>query len=66
MSLASSSSSSSTFTSLPSLGHKVSEKLTRDNYLLWRAQVMPPIRAAQLEGILDGSIKAPAKMVEVI
>jgi hypothetical protein len=61
------SSSSSTIASLPCLGgNKISEKLTRDNYLLWRAQVMLPIRAAQLEGILDGSTKAPAKMVEVI
>jgi hypothetical protein len=63
----SSSSSSSTIASLPSLsGNKISEKLTRDNYLLWRAQVMPPIMAVQLEGILDGSMKAPTKLVEVI
>jgi hypothetical protein len=64
--MSSSSSSPSYFASLPHLGHKVSEKLTCDNYLLWKVQVLPPIGGAQLEGILDGSIKAPTKIVEVI
>jgi hypothetical protein len=50
-------SSSSTPSPSP-FGSKVSEKLTRDNYLLWKAQVLPPIRGAQLEGMLDGSSKA--------
>jgi hypothetical protein len=53
-------------THYPSLGPPVTEKLTRDNYILWRAQVLPPIRGAQLEGILDGSVPAPPKIMEVI
>jgi hypothetical protein len=53
-------------THYPSLGPPVTEKLTRDNYILWRAQILPPIRGAQLEGILDGSVKAPPKIMEVI
>jgi hypothetical protein len=47
-------------------GAKVSEKLTCDNYLLWKAQVRPLIRGAQLEGLLDGSSKMPPKVVQVV
>jgi hypothetical protein len=48
-----------------SLSIPVSEKLTRDNYRLWRAQVVPVIRVAQLKGFIDGSEKAPEKILEV-
>jgi hypothetical protein len=37
----------------------VAEKLTRENYTLWRAQVMPPIRGKRLIGILDGTVPQP-------
>jgi hypothetical protein len=37
--------------------HSGLKKLTRDNYRLWRAQVLPAIQAAQLEGFIDGSEK---------
>ena len=47
------------------LGHPVNEKLTRDNFLLWKAQVLPAIRGAQLTGFLDNSTPAPAKEVDV-
>ncbi|WVZ72601.1 hypothetical protein U9M48_021034 [Paspalum notatum var. saurae] len=53
-------SSSSSSTAAPQLGPIISEKLTRENYLLWKAQVMPTIRGAQLVGILKGTLKAPA------
>jgi hypothetical protein len=43
----------------------VSEKLTQGNHRLWCAQVLPAIRAAQLEGFLDGSEKAPEKNLEI-
>jgi hypothetical protein len=43
------------------LNAPISKKLTRDNFLLWEAQVLPDIRGAQLEGFLDGSIPAPEK-----
>ena len=40
---------------------KPSEKLTRDNYPLWRAQVLPTLRGAQLHGFLDGTEEKPSK-----
>jgi hypothetical protein len=43
----------------------VSEKLTRDNFHLWCAQVLTAIHASQLEGFIDGSNKAPEKTIEV-
>jgi hypothetical protein len=36
-------------------------QLTKENYLLWRAQVMQAIRPAELEGFLNGDEKSPAK-----
>jgi hypothetical protein len=42
----------------------VSEKLTRDNFLLWQAQVLPDIRGAQLYGYLDGSTPKPDKEIK--
>jgi hypothetical protein len=44
-------------------GSSVSEKLTRENYMLWKAQVLPTARGAQLLGILDGSVAA--KTIEI-
>jgi hypothetical protein len=48
-----------------SLSIPVSEKLTWDNHHLCCAQVLLVIRAAQLEGFLDGSEKAPEKNLEI-
>jgi hypothetical protein len=39
--------------------------LTWENYLLWHAQVLPVIRAAQFEGFLDGSEIEPPKKLTV-
>ena len=47
------------------LGPPVAEKLTRDNFVLWKAQFLPAIRGAQLMGILDGSSPAPPKVLSV-
>ena len=47
------------------LGAPPTEKLARGNYLLWKAQVMPALRGAQVTGLLDGSDAAPPKTVEV-
>jgi hypothetical protein len=44
-----------------SLGQAVSSKLTRDNLLLWKAQVMPVVRGAQLFGFLDSTTAKPVK-----
>ncbi|XP_073354875.1 uncharacterized protein [Aegilops tauschii subsp. strangulata] len=45
--------------SLASLGHTVTEKLSRDNFLVCRAQVLPHVKAAGMMGYLDGSVKEP-------
>ncbi len=53
---------SSSSTSTPAaLGPPVTEKLTRDNYVLWRAQVLPTLRGALLTDYLDGTAVEPAK-----
>jgi hypothetical protein len=43
------------------LGALASEKLTRSNYPIWRAQILSAIRGAQLIGLLDGPDTAPGK-----
>lgn len=57
--------SSSSF-SMPQLLGVVSEKLTHDNYLLWKAQFLPAVHGAQYMGILDGSTPTPPKTIEVV
>uniref|UniRef100_A0A8R7QLT1 Retrotransposon Copia-like N-terminal domain-containing protein n=1 Tax=Triticum urartu TaxID=4572 RepID=A0A8R7QLT1_TRIUA len=49
--------------SIASLGHTITEKLTRENFLVWKARVLPHIKGAGLMGYLDGSIKEPAAVV---
>ena len=46
------------------LGALPSEKLTKTNFILWKAQVMPGLRGAQVTGLLDGSDAAPPKTVQ--
>jgi hypothetical protein len=43
----------------------VSEKLTRENYILWKAQVLTTIRGARLDEFLDGSASVPNKTIQV-
>jgi hypothetical protein len=53
-------SANSSTTTVPStLSVQISEKLTKSNFILWKAQVMSAIRAAELEGFLIGAEKAP-------
>jgi hypothetical protein len=60
-------SSTSTSTVIPSiLVVPVSEKLTRANYPLWSAQVLPAIRATQLEDLILSVEKAPEKEITVV
>ena len=47
------------------LGSPVSEKLARDNFMLWKAQILPAIRGAQLMGILDGTTPKPPPTIKV-
>jgi hypothetical protein len=51
-----------TFGSIP-IHHVVTIKLTKKNYLLWRAQLLPYLRSINLMGYLDGSTLAQAKQV---
>jgi hypothetical protein len=39
----------------PLLGQSVAVKLTKNNFTVWKAQVLPNLRGAQLQGYLDGS-----------
>jgi hypothetical protein len=44
----------------------VSEKLTKANYPLWSAQVLPPIHATQLDDLLTGDDQQPEKELTII
>ena len=57
--------SSSSSPAASPLVHPVSEKLARDNFLVWKAQILPAVRGAQLMGFLDGKAVEPAKTVQV-
>ena len=50
-------------TTAAAIGNAITIKLTRTNFLLWKAQVVPIVRGHQLFGYLDGSVHAPATMV---
>ena len=45
-------------------GTPVAEKLTRDNFVLWKAQFLPAVRGAKALGILDGSVPEPRQTME--
>jgi hypothetical protein len=55
--------SSSIASTNPLLGHVISKKLSKTNYLLWKAQVLPIMRGARLEGILTGASRAPEEYI---
>jgi hypothetical protein len=70
----SSSSSPPTITTVPSttitvpstLSILISENLMKTNYPLWRAQVMPALRATQFDGLLTGDDMSPSKQIIVM
>ncbi|KAK1625818.1 hypothetical protein QYE76_000133 [Lolium multiflorum] len=45
--------------------HLLMVKLNADNYLLWRAQVLPLLRSHYLEGFVDGSLPCPPAVLQV-
>jgi hypothetical protein len=52
-------------THLPVVHHMVTIKLTRDNYLLWKAQIVPYLRGQHLFGFLDDSRPAPPPTINI-
>lgn len=47
----------------PSLGYLVNVKLTHDNYLSWKAQLLPYLRGQQLLGYIDGTNQCHPKII---
>lgn len=45
------------------LSGQITEKLTRNNYILRRTQITPQIRGAGFFGYVDGSMPEPAKVI---
>uniref|UniRef100_J3M9V3 Uncharacterized protein n=1 Tax=Oryza brachyantha TaxID=4533 RepID=J3M9V3_ORYBR len=58
------SSSSSNSASNPLFGVHISEKLTKQNHVVWSAEVLATVRGARLEGYLTGVKVAPAAQIE--
>uniref|UniRef100_A0A2N9FV86 Retrotransposon Copia-like N-terminal domain-containing protein n=1 Tax=Fagus sylvatica TaxID=28930 RepID=A0A2N9FV86_FAGSY len=52
-------------TSLPHIQHLITIKLNRDNYLLWKAQIVPYLRGQHLYGFIDGTKPAPPPSLAV-
>jgi hypothetical protein len=48
-----------------SLGQAISQKLTKENFLLWKVQIVPIVRGAQLYGFLDGTTKESSSTIVV-
>jgi hypothetical protein len=57
-------SSSSAGSSNPLLGIQATEKLTKNNFALWRAQVLTAIRGARLEGYVTGKVDPPEAEID--
>lgn len=57
--------SSSNSATNPLSGQVVPEKLTRNNFLLWKTQILPIIRGARMEGYLTGATRAPSAAIDV-
>ena len=50
---------------LTHIHHLITIKLTRENYLLWKAQIVPYLRGQHLYGFLDGSRPAPTSTITI-
>jgi hypothetical protein len=48
----------------PLLGNSISEKLTKANYVVWKAHIQAVLQGAHLEGHLIGAIKAPPEKIQ--
>jgi hypothetical protein len=56
--------SSALYVVLP-IGYPVTEKLTKNNFQLWKAQVMSALRGAQVAHYINVGVEAPPKIVPV-
>ncbi|KAE8804097.1 Peroxidase 12 [Hordeum vulgare] len=43
----------------------ITARLTNTNYLMWKAQILPPLRIANAVGYVDGSSPAPDQLLPV-
>ena len=57
-------SSSSSGLAASVLGHPITEKLAKNNYALWKLQVLPAVHGAQLTGYLDGKTVTPPVQID--
>ena len=56
-------SSSSFVTLITNLPHHVTVKLTKDNYLLWKAQIVPYLKGQKVFGYVDGIVSMPPQTI---
>ena len=53
------------FSHLTPIHHLFTIKLTRENYLLWKSQIVPYLKGQHLYGYLDGSTPAPPQSLTI-
>uniref|UniRef100_A0A2N9I5M9 Reverse transcriptase Ty1/copia-type domain-containing protein n=1 Tax=Fagus sylvatica TaxID=28930 RepID=A0A2N9I5M9_FAGSY len=61
--LLSTSSQNTTTPSLTPIQHLITIKLNQDNYLLWKAQIVPYLKGQNLFGFIDGSLPSPPSIL---
>jgi hypothetical protein len=59
------SSSTSSSALVAELGAPPTQQITRGNFLLWKALVLPTFHGANVMALLDGTDRAPPKTIEV-
>jgi hypothetical protein len=47
------------------LGQSILEKLSWDNFIIWKVQIFAAVHGARLDGHLDGTTFAPSKTIQV-
>jgi histone deacetylase 1/2 len=54
---------SSILAAMPPISSIVTVRLTNENHLMWKAQILAYLRTHQLFGIVNGQVAAPAKTI---
>ena len=52
-------------TTLTTIHHLITIKLTRDNYLVWKAQIVSHLKGQHLYGYLDRTTPAPPQVITI-